>query len=705
MNITDRRPRLRTVALLATLTAGALVGPEAAAAPSSWTAPRAERIIGAPSRPGLAAWGVTYNPVTDEILVGDYVSDQVRRYSRSGTWLGNFSNPLGYIPGVVSALAVDPRDGSTYVAVTGDGSNSRDVRKYDVDGNYIYGADLIGNITWIAVDDEGDVWTPGAFTGAGIHEYRFNDDTRTATELRSVGRTGHDPGELGRLTGIDVDADGNIYVCDVGNGNVHVFGPDGAWRFDLGNKTLFPGDVRGVVVNDAIGRVYVANSQVGAIAMFDLDGTYLGSFGSLGHGDGKFLDGARQVTITPDDHVWAADYGSLRVQEFTADGTYLSSFPSPAQTPDPAGLGSPRGVAIDPVTGDVLVADNWNQRVQRFAPDGTLLQVFGERGSFPPAGMNYPRSLAVDPATRNVWVANYEGSPFLMVYSPTFQVVRRIVTPRFVNDVEIHDGKAYVLVRRNGNLDGYVMVFDTATGSLLRTCCTGHGWFRGIAVDRQNGNLWLTADSGSRVFVLESDGTLLETLDVDDRPWGVTIMDGVAYVTDTSAHRVIAFDRTTFERVGQFGMRGTAPGQMISPSGIDHDAAGNLYVIEDDGGRVQRFGWGARPGAETVKPTLTWSASASLPLTFTGTAADATKVMAVEVQIMDPATGTYWNTRLGSWGGPVWNRAIVWGPLSGPNWRYTLVPAVAGHTYSVKARAVDLFGNVSKPKTGSFSAG
>ena len=60
---------------------------------------------------------------------------------------------------------------------------------------------------------------------------------------------------------------------------------------------------------------------------------------------------------------------------------------------------------------------------------------------------------------------------------------------------------------------------------------------------------------------------------------------------------------------------------------------------------MQRFGWGARPAAETVKPTLTWSASASLPLTFTGTAADASKVMMVELQIMDPATGTYWNTR------------------------------------------------------------
>jgi DNA-binding beta-propeller fold protein YncE len=357
------------------------------------------------------------------------------------------------------------------------------------------------------------------------------------------------------------------------------------------------------------------------------------------------------------------------------------------------------------VTGDILVADNWNQRIQRFAPDGTLLQVFGERGSFPPAGMNYPRSIAVDPATRNVWVGNYEGTPDLMVFTPNFGVVRHIDTPRFINDVEISGGKAYVLMRRDGNNDGSVMVFDAATGALLRTCCTGLGWLRGVAVDPNNGNLWLTADSGTRVFVVTSAGSLLRTLNVDSRPWGVTIVGNVAYVTDTSAHRVIAFDRTSYARVGQFGTRGPAPGQMIGPSGIDHDAAGNLYVVEDDAGRVQRFVWAAAPSPETVKPTIAWSApGGSVPLTFTGTAADASKVMLVEVQVRDPATGTYWNTRTGAWGKSVWNRAVVWGALKTPSWRYTFVPTVAGHTYAVKARSIDALGNISNVLSGSFSA-
>jgi hypothetical protein len=106
--------------------------PAGAAAP--WEAPRIQRVIGGPSRPGVAAWGLAYNPVTGEMIVGDYVSNQVRRFALSGRWLGDFSNPKGNVGGVGSALAVDPRDGSTYLAVTGDGKTSKDVRKYDASG-------------------------------------------------------------------------------------------------------------------------------------------------------------------------------------------------------------------------------------------------------------------------------------------------------------------------------------------------------------------------------------------------------------------------------------------------------------------------------------------------------------------------------------------------------------------------------------------
>ena len=68
--------------------------------------------------------------------------------------------------------------------------------------------------------------------------------------------------------------------------------------------------------------------------------------------------------------------------------------------------------------------------------------------------MNYPRSLAVDPATRNVWVANYEGNPDLMVYTPAFQQVRRIMTPAVRERPRDRRRPAYVVVRHNGTADG-----------------------------------------------------------------------------------------------------------------------------------------------------------------------------------------------------------------------------------------------------------
>ena len=175
-----------------------------------------------------------------------------------------------------------------------------------------------------------------------------------------------------------------MYVVDVGNHTVHVFGPDGHWRFDIGRQGAVPRGMRGRRRGRRPDRLYVANSQVGTIEVFDLAGTHLSTIGALGHGDGQFLDGPRQLTVTPDGHVWGADYAARRVEEFTAAGAFVRSFPDPPQPPDPAGLAAARGVAVDRATGDILVADNWNQRVQRFSSTAPCCRSSASAGSFPP---------------------------------------------------------------------------------------------------------------------------------------------------------------------------------------------------------------------------------------------------------------------------------------------------------------------------------
>ena len=340
-------PRLRTsIAIGALLLVSVTLSASPAASAATWQAPTLQRIVGGPSLPGLSAWGLAYNPVTGELLVGDYVANQVRRYSLDGTYLRDFFNPSGNVGGIGSAVAVDPRDGSSYLAVTGDGKTSKSVRKYDVNGNFLFDFNLAGSVTWLTIDNQGHLWTPEAFGGTRIHEWAVNDSTKSATSLLTFGSGGTGPGKLGRLNGIAVDAQGNVYVVDAGNGCVHAFSSNGTWRFDIGNKSLFPGDVRGIAVNDALGRLYVANSQAGTIEVFDLASNHLFSFGGLGQGPGQFADGARQLTITPDGHLWAADYADRRVEEFTADGSFLKDFPEPPQPPDAAGFSSAHGVSV-----------------------------------------------------------------------------------------------------------------------------------------------------------------------------------------------------------------------------------------------------------------------------------------------------------------------------------------------------------------------
>ena len=109
----------RLVAVVVVALTWLFAGPATAGIARTDELPRyAQRVLAAPTSPGLAAWGLAYNPVSDELAAGDYVAKQVRRYSRAGAYLGDFTNPGGAVPGVASALTIDPRDGSVRAIVT-----------------------------------------------------------------------------------------------------------------------------------------------------------------------------------------------------------------------------------------------------------------------------------------------------------------------------------------------------------------------------------------------------------------------------------------------------------------------------------------------------------------------------------------------------------------------------------------------------------
>lgn len=108
---------------------------------------------------------------------------------------------------------------------------------------------------------------------------RFSGD-----QISSIGGPGGDDGQFVRPLGIDVDKDGNIYVCDVIRCRLQWFDSDGR----LLGATGEPGDSAGQFVRpkhlavDSEGIVYIPDAAFDNVQMFNAEGEVLMFFGSGG---------------------------------------------------------------------------------------------------------------------------------------------------------------------------------------------------------------------------------------------------------------------------------------------------------------------------------------------------------------------------------------------------------------------------------------
>jgi hypothetical protein len=144
--------------LIATLAAlGSLVAPVALqpAQAAAWHVPGFVRTIAGPGEAGVYAWGMEYNPVTDEMLVGDYWNYQIRRYDPdSGHEIGAFYRPPSLYKGQPYTIEVDDRDGSIYVPELGNTDLYKGyLAHYDKNGTYLNEIHInAGYWVWTHVD-------------------------------------------------------------------------------------------------------------------------------------------------------------------------------------------------------------------------------------------------------------------------------------------------------------------------------------------------------------------------------------------------------------------------------------------------------------------------------------------------------------------------------------------------------------------------
>jgi len=155
-------------------------------------------------------------------------------------------------------------------------------------------------------------------------------------------------------------------------------------------------------------RIYVADSANSRINVFGKDGDFLFQFG--GFGIAKPLEGSKATwkpglldypTDIAVDHtsgdVYVADFYNDSVSVFDAAGKFLRRFPDPQK---PVGRGSSgaggRGIAVTAVAvaGDKVYATDTYQ-VFVFSTKGKLLKQFGMPG-LDPGQLDHPNGIAVD---------------------------------------------------------------------------------------------------------------------------------------------------------------------------------------------------------------------------------------------------------------------------------------------------------------------
>jgi len=199
----------------------------------------------------------------------------------------------------------------------------------------------------------------------------------------------------GRPSGLSINRDGNLIVSDSHYHCVRIYSFDGKELKVLGGQGgSGPGQLGYVsdCVQDADGFYYVAEFGENArISKFDVNGTFVKCWGSLGQGPLQF-NRARGLAIGPDGLLYTADACNHRIQVMTRDGEFVREFGGAGREPGKFNL--PYDLAFGP-SGDLYVVERGNNRVQKLTADGVPLATWGEAGRGP-GQLADPWAVAVD---------------------------------------------------------------------------------------------------------------------------------------------------------------------------------------------------------------------------------------------------------------------------------------------------------------------
>lgn len=178
---------------------------------------------------------------------------------------------------------------------------------------------------------------------------------------------------------VAVDAQDRIYVTDSDLGKIFVFEPDGKFSRVIGSLKHGEGFFKhptGIAVDSEAQRIYVSDTWRNEIFVTDLEGNVLQKIGKSGSGQGEFnfptdlrLDGVNLIVL---------DAMNFRVQVLDRSGAFQYAIGNLGD--DQAEMFRPKGLGFDS-EGHLYTAEGVSGIVQVFDRRGRLLYYFGKRGT------------------------------------------------------------------------------------------------------------------------------------------------------------------------------------------------------------------------------------------------------------------------------------------------------------------------------------